>query len=544
MKNDTEKKSKKSSMFNKKEKRAVAEVEVDDPEFGGRRVSEKLNVNMAQEIAEAVGTVSEEGKSPEEILREKMIEAEISEKQESEAKKSEIEKAKPLGGALGFVGEVLEPGEKIAVMDVVKKPVSFGMMFFIILFVFVGGWAAFAPLNSAAVASGKVVLDANKKLVQHLEGGIIETLHVRDGDTVEAGDLLVTIDKTKARANWEILSGQLIVTEALEDRLLSQRDGKEHIEFRSSLLDAASSNPGVKKNLDVQTRLFVSRNDVLAGQIAVLKQRIKQFKDEIAGLNAQRDATDKQLALINEEIESVQILVKEGLAQRPRLLSLQREGARLLGSHGEFTALIARAGQSITENELSILNLQNERANEIVSELRQVQTEMGDLRERVRAAIDVLDRTEVVAPRSGIITNMHFHTKGGVVQPGQELLSIIPQDDELLLEAMVKITDIDLVHAGLEANVRLSAYKARTAPMLVGEVISVSPDSLVDERTGAPYYRARVRIFDDSLAKLGSDTPLYPGMPAEVLIVTGSKTPLGYLLDPLIAFINKSWRED
>lgn len=429
-------------------------------------------------------------------------------------------------------------------LDFIKKPVRYGVFCIIFLFGFIGLWAAFAPLDSAAIASGTVVLGENKKIIQHLEGGIIKKLHVKDGDTIKSGDLLITLDETKAKANWEIFSGQSMSAKALEDRLIAERDELKKIQFRKTLLENKTSNAEVKKHMDVQKRLFTARRDSLSGQIGVFNQRIKQLGDEIDGLQAQKTSAKTQLSLIKEEIVDVKDLVKKGLAQKPRLLALQREQAKLVGSVGEFTARVARAGQGITENELSIINIKNERREEVVSELRKVQAEIADLEERVMATKDVLNRIEIKAPRSGIVTNLNFHTIGGVISPGQEVLSIIPQDDELIIEAQVKLTDIDLVRKGLIARVRLSAYKARIVPVLEGEIISVSPDRFINKYTGMGYYSSKIRISKESIAKLTKNIELYPGMPAEVLIVTGSKTPLRYMLDPLLAYFDKAFREE
>ena len=457
----------------------------------------------------------------------------------------EGEKDSKIGNILSLFtisSELVEDSKELK--DFIKKPVRYGLICFIALFVFVGGWAAFAPLDSAAIAVGTVVLGENKKLVQHLEGGIIKELYVSDGDTVKEGDMLVRLDETKAKANWEIFTGQLMSATVLEDRLISERDGFKKIEFRKSVLSEKSNNSEMKKHVDAQERLFNARNEALTGQIGVFNQRIKQLGDEIDGLESQKVAAETQLSLIKEEIVAVKKLVEEGLAQKPRLLALKREQAQLTGRIGEFTALIARAGQSITENELSIINLKNEKRGEVVSELRKIQAEIADLRERVGATKDILNRIEIIAPRSGIITDLKFHTIGGVISPGQEVLSIVPQDDELIIEAQVKPTDIDLVRKGLDARVRLSAYKARTVPIMEGKIISVSPDRFIDKYTGIGYYSSKVRITKESMAELGKDIELYPGMPAEVLIVTGTKTPLGYLIDPITAYIDKAFREE
>ncbi len=422
-----------------------------------------------------------------------------------------------------------------------SSPIRFGLWIFLVVFIFGGTWAALAPLDSAAVASGSVVVESNRKSINHQEGGIIRELLVTDGDSVEYNQILVRLDDTSAKARREILQTQYRTALATRDRLLAERDGMENIQFSDRLV--GDNETQYQDVMDAQRRIFESRRAALEGQEQILQQRILQLKEEIEGLRAQERGARSQMNLINDEILVVRQLVEKGQAVRPRLLALQREEAQLKGRRGEYLALIARAEQSITENQMAILNLTNDRQSEIVQQMREVQDQIADLQERLTAAEDILNRTEIRAPQSGIITQLRFHTIGSTIPPGEAILDIVPQNDALIVEANVFPQDIDIVHAGLKARVRLSAYSTRKVPMLTGEVLSVSADNFVDDRTGMHFYRARIRIDEGELSRLTSKVELYPGMPTDVLIVTGTRTLLGYLMDPITTSFVRAFRE-
>lgn len=421
-------------------------------------------------------------------------------------------------------------------------PIVVGLWLFFVVFIVFGLWAVFAPLESAAVASGTVVLDANKKTIQHLEGGIISEILVREGDAVKARQTLIRLDDTNARARAVIFKDQLHALKAVEARLKAERDGLDKVSFDPELL-SEKNNPSVAQIIRAQAQLFDTRKKSLDGQVGVLRQRVAQFADEIKGLESQEQAARRQLELIDEEVVVVSQLVDEGKAVRPRLLALQRKVAELEGNRGEFLSLIARAGQSITEAELSVINMRNEFLSEVVAQLHETQEEIANIQERLNAAQDVLDRIEIAAPQAGIITGLKYHTIGGVIAPGAPIMDIVPQDDELIIEAQVKPQDIDVVHQGMLARVRLTAFKVRRVPTLEGNVTYVSADRFVDEVTGIPYYLARIKIDREVLESVTDDVELYPGMPADVLIVTGARTVMSYLFDPITDTFDKAFKE-
>ena len=427
-------------------------------------------------------------------------------------------------------------------LDATRNQIRLGVIGAIIVFGFFGSWSVLAPLESAAVARGTVVLDSNKKTVQHLEGGIISDILVREGQRVEKGDVLIRLSETAAKARNEILKTQYITALATKERLEAERDGTD-LSFKDDIFIEDKDDPDVKTVLDTQRRLYEARQKSLQGELNVLDQRINQSKEEIGGLEAQKAAAKEQLDYLAEEIATVKKLLDKGQALRPRLLSLQRQQAEIRGRRGEYQAMMARAHKTITETELQKINTRNKRLGEIVDKLREAQTTVADLKERISASKDILKRIEITAPLTGYVTDLKFFTVGGVIGSGEPIMDIVPIDDELVIEARVSPQDIDVVHKGLKAKVRLSAFKARKVPMLRGEVVNVSADKFMDRATHQSFYKARIRIDPEILKKVKGIEQLYPGMPAEVLIVTGERTFLSYLISPITDSFVRAFRE-
>ncbi|MEL7030118.1 MAG: HlyD family type I secretion periplasmic adaptor subunit, partial [Pseudomonadota bacterium] len=309
----------------------------------------------------------------------------------------------------------------------------------------------------------------------------------------------------------------------------------------------AETDPEVEKLLKAQGNLFETRRRTLSGRGEILRQRIAQLDEEIVGLEAQIASQVEQIGLIDEEIVGVQDLVDKGLERTPRLLALKRQRAEIEGERAENAAAVARARQAIGETELQILNLDAEYQADIAEELNDARFRLAAVQKEMVASEDVLDRTTVTAPVAGVVVNKRFGTLGGVIAPGAPIMDIVPSEDDLIIEAQVSPLDIDVVYAGLEANVRLSAFSQRSLPQIVGAVRSISADALVDENSGRTYYKAEVEVARDELdrveKKSGLDLTLTPGMPAEVLIVTGERTMLQYLMEPLTSSLRRSFRE-
>jgi HlyD family type I secretion membrane fusion protein len=423
----------------------------------------------------------------------------------------------------------------------VRRPILIGGWMFILIFGFLGLWSALAPLASAAIAPGKVILSGSKKTIQHLEGGVVDEIMVREGQTVLAGQPLIRLNETAARARLDLFRNQYQAALATEARLTAERDGAESITFPKALAEQDPTPATLREILISQERLFDSRRASINGQVKVLEQKKRQFDDEIAGLEAQIRAATEQINLLDEEIAAVRKLLKQGNAQKPRLLALQRQQAELTGDRGDYRARISRAQQAIAETELQMINLRNEFANQVATEMRETVDKIADLQERLKASNDVIDRIIIEAPLSGVVTALQAHTVGGVIRPGEPIMDIVPID-ELVVEAQVSPQDIDVVRPGLEARVMLSAYTTRNVPPVDGEVIHVSPDRFEDERSGMPYFAARVRLDEEALAEY-ENIELTPGMPAEALIVTGSRSVLSYLMTPITDSFRKAFRE-
>lgn len=408
-------------------------------------------------------------------------------------------------------------------------------------FLGLGGWAAFVPLKSAAIAIGQVTVDGRRKTIQHLEGGIVREIVVKEGDEVAKGDLLVVLDDIRARSDVNLLNGRLAAALAIRARLAAERDRAEGIAFPDEIDRLINDENERIELIEGELTIFEERRNFLSSQTSINRQRIEQLKSEIAGLRDEVVALNRQLDLIGQEEEGLSGLVEKGLARKPQLLELQRRQADLGGELARNKAAIARAQQQIGETELTIIDIRTRFLNEVVGQLQEVQTEIADLRDRMAAAADIIRRTEVTAPVSGVVVNVQINTAGGVISSGQPLLDIVPKAGGLTVEARVSPGDIDVVHSGLAAQVRISAFKIAENPILAGRVRTVSADALSDERTGETFYLAQIEL--DDLSPLPPGAELQPGMPAEVMIVTGEQTPLQYLLEPIRISLRRAMRE-
>lgn len=424
----------------------------------------------------------------------------------------------------------------------IRRPALVGLLLVLTFFGGFGAWAALSPLESAALAPGTIVVDSNRKTVQHLEGGIVSEILVTDGTRVTADQILVRLDDTMARANLQLLKGQLWASVALEARLIAERDEKAEIVFPDWLLAEAAADPAAAEPLVGQRHIFVARRESVESQTRILDQRNAQIEEEIAGLTAEIKAQDRQLALIAEEIAGVEDLVRKGLERKPRLLALQRQSAEIEGARAQNVSRIARAKQSVGENRLRIVDLRVQMLNDAVQKLREEQIRIADLHERIRAAEDVLARTVIRAPTAGTVVGLRVFTTGGVIAPREPLMEIVPNEDALTVELQVSPSDIDIVAVGLPVQLRFTALNQRTIPTLMGRVTQVSADRLLDQRTGQAYYTARAAIEDDGSRYEGFR--LYPGMPVEGMIVTGARTPFAYLAKPILASLTRALREE
>ncbi len=415
-----------------------------------------------------------------------------------------------------------------------------GILVLLITFGGFGSWAFIAPLDSAALAQGVVTVKNYRKTIQHLEGGIVKDILVRDGDFVKQDQVLIVLDSAQSRAEQGILLGRLAVAEATEARLLAERDGLDAIDFKNNAL---SDDPKIQDVVSNEKAVFEARTNSRAGEISVLEKRISQLRASIKGVEALIASQKTLSASYEEEMGELQELLAQGFVDKQRLRELQRSKARLDGEVAEQEASIAATEVQIGETQLRILQLKKEFQEETADQLKQVRAELTDLRERLSAINDRLARTEITAPVSGRVIGLSVHTVGGVIQSGTPLGDIVPDDEQLIVEAQVSPIDIDRVQPGMIADVRFSAFKSATTPVMEGKVIDISPDRLVDQSNGMPYYLARVELTEEGQKLLGNLT-LVPGMPAEVLINTGSRTLFEYLAQPATNAFARSFLED
>lgn len=426
-----------------------------------------------------------------------------------------------------------------SLVDSIDTPKRIGMLIFFLVFGVFGAWAAFAPLDGAAHAPGAVAVRSNKQVVQHLEGGIVRELRARNGDHVEAGQPLLVIDRTQPLAQLEIVNAQHLALRALEARLIAERDGLEQIQFP---LDLASMEGNAQAEIASQIQIFRTRKATLDGSIEVLEQRIEQLRSRLTGLRALQQSKQELADSFSEELEDVRSLLSEGFADRNRLRELERNGAQLRGEAAELVASVASSEIEISETRLQILQLRREFQNELANQLADTQTRLKDSFERVSALSDIVSRTVVTAPVSGIVNGMQAHTIGGVVSPGTVIAEVVPQTDELIVEVRVMPMDIDRVALNQDATIRFSSF-GNAVPSIFGRVIHISADSFIDQYTGVPYYSARVEVTPEGMQELGNLT-LIPGMPAEVFIATGSRTFLQYMMKPITNALARALIED
>jgi HlyD family type I secretion membrane fusion protein len=404
-----------------------------------------------------------------------------------------------------------------------------------------GTWAAVAPLNGAVVANGVVKVEGNRKSVQHLDGGIVKELRVKEGDHVQVGEVLLVLDDAQTRAEFEVLSQQYFVLRATEVRLLAEIAGEPLLVMPSEL--AFQEGDSYFKSIwNGQIRQFESRVAAIEGQRKVIREKIHQLNSQIDGSEAQAKSYTEQGESVKTEAESVAPLVAKMLLPRPRLLQLQRTGFGLDGQIADAKANIARFRQAIAEQELQITQLSNDRMAEAAKDLRDIQGRLVEVLPKRTSAEATLKRMDIRSLYAGRVVGLNMFSIGGVIQRGEKILDIVPDQDSLTIDAQIAVEDISDVHPGLRAELHLTAYRQRIVSPIYGVVISVSADRLVDPKTNASYFVASIRPDLGDLAKL-PEVHLYPGMPASVFIPTESRTALDYILGPLTISFNQSFRQ-
>ncbi len=404
-----------------------------------------------------------------------------------------------------------------------------------------GGWAATAQLAGALIAPGSVVVDSNVKKVQHPTGGVVGEVRVRDGDIVKTGDVVIRLDDTVTKAGLAIVTKNLNGLWARAARLEAEQRGADRIVFTPQLLEQLADDD-VKNVIGSETKLFNVRSAGRTGQKQQLRERISQLNEEISGLSAQEQAKTREIALVDKELVGVRGLFDQQLVQISRLTVLERDAARLAGERAQFIAARAQARGKITEIELQIFQIDKDLVSEVSKDLRETNDKIGEFVERKVTAEDQLRRIDIRAPQDGVVLQSTVHTVGGVITAGDTLMLIVPQTDNLSVEARVNPQDIDKLMIGQKTVLRLSAFNQRTTPELNGEVSRVSADTATDQRTGQAYYTIRISLPPTEVARLG-DVRLIPGMPVEAFVQTGERTMLSYLAKPLSDQFMRAFRE-
>jgi HlyD family secretion protein len=404
-----------------------------------------------------------------------------------------------------------------------------------------GGWMTLVPLSGAVVVPGNLVVQSNVKTIQHPTGGVVAQIPVHNGMRVNAGDLLLRLDSTQAQASLQVVSKQLDEVRAKIARLVAERDGLPRPAIPPEMSARLDDN-NVKTLLASEASLFRARVTARESQKELLKSKVSQLGEEIVGLEAQVAAKAKQLDLITGELTGVQELFDKRLVPLARLTALQRESARIEGERGQLISTIAETRTKVDEAKLQTVRLDQDVRTEVVKELGEAQGKEAELSERSVSARDILERIEMRAPTSGVIHQLNAHTIGGVIRAGDAIMEVVPDSDDLQIEARLQPNDIDQVRKGQQAFVRFSAFNQRVTPQLIGQVSYVSPDTTRDQQTSTSYFTVRIMLPEEERRRLAG-LQLSSGMPAEVFMQTGSRTMLSYLFKPILDQFQRAFVE-
>jgi epimerase transport system membrane fusion protein len=421
------------------------------------------------------------------------------------------------------------------------RPAAAGWLVIALFFGGFGTWAATAPLSGAVVANGVVKVEGNRKSVQHLDGGIVKELRVKEGDQVRAGDVLIVLDDGQARAEFEVFSEQYIVLSMTEARLLAELAEEDKLTMPPDL--ASGGFDFYRRSIWAgQVRQFDTRRTAIEGQRRVIREKIHQLQSQADGARAQLRAYTEQVESVRAEIESVTALVEKMLLPRPRLLQLQRTAFGLEGQIADATSGIAKFRQAIAEQELQIAQLGNDRMTEATRDLREVHARQAEVRPKRTNAKAVLDRMEIRSPYAGRVVGLNMFSIGGVIQRGEKILDIVPDEDGLAIEAQIAVEDIGDVHLDSRAELHLTAFKQGVVPSIRGKVLNISADRLTDAKTNHSFFVVMIRPEYAELATLPG-VRLYPGMPATVMIPTVSRTAFDYISEPLTMSFKRAFKQ-
>lgn len=418
-----------------------------------------------------------------------------------------------------------------------SKVIAFGLGVLIVVFVIFGGWMAFAPLSSASVAVGKVSADSEKKSVQHFQGGTISKILIKEGDLVKKDQTLIILDVLQAKAELESYKRQYMDSMASFARLVAQRDDLNSIDFPLEITDI--------NIIEDHKNIFYTTTKSLKDQKEISQQRVVQLQNQISGLKSLIDVRKNRIISLKEELKEWEVLYAQQLVDKIKIRDINREINSLEGEIASSNAEIAKLGEQINEIKTQQLLTEKEFRNQVLDQIVQVQNIISDLKSKISSLEDVFQKSEIKAPISGNVVGLSTTSEGAVIRPGDDILQIIPENSDLIVTAQVSITDIDKVQVGLLSDIRFSAFNLQQAHVIEGEVIHISADRFTDESTGEPYYEAKIKVTkkgEERLKEYGFK--LLPGMPAEVMINIGSRTPLSYFVKPFTDMISRGFNEE
>ncbi|WP_078745374.1 HlyD family type I secretion periplasmic adaptor subunit [Oceanospirillum multiglobuliferum] len=404
-------------------------------------------------------------------------------------------------------------------------------------------WAAFAPLSSAVMAQGEVMVDSYRKSIQHLEGGLVANIYVRNGDLVQAGDALVQLDTTVWTGETESNRKRMFSTLMQLERLRSEQISSQDVIFSETVLSASENDSDLKGVLEQNRQLYHARVKAHKQEQEALRSRAAQAREQIEGLTDQQKIISEQIALLESEYEAYTTLLNEKLGDGQRARELNRQ---ILSSKNEYARLrseIARTELVASEYDVQLINSQQNYLKDIGERIQAAQADYFDTQERYRISLNRLNRAVIRAPESGYIVGMKIHTIGSVIRPGDTLMDLVPEKDKFVVETRVATNDINSLHQGQKADIRFSAFNQRTTKVIEGEVVSISADRLINEKTGEAYYLTRIKVTEKGRADMDKDMNLIPGMPAEVMIRREDRTMFSYLLKPIADSFARSFRE-
>ncbi|MEM7422878.1 MAG: HlyD family type I secretion periplasmic adaptor subunit [Pseudomonadota bacterium] len=421
--------------------------------------------------------------------------------------------------------------------------IRFGLIFVLVLGGGFGGWAATASLSGAVISMGQLRVETNRQVVQHPDGGVVGEIMIREGDIVGAGDVLIKLDDTLLRSELAAQESQLFEIMARIGRLEAVQTGASSIDFDPELLEVAAQNEQIEKLMRGQRSLWRAQQKSLETELNILDERKEQLGDQIIGSEAELSALREQSDLIEKELVDMRALLQKGLVPATRVLSLEREAARIRGQAGQLTSQVAQLRGQISELDTEAVRLNRSVLEESISEARELEFRELELKERRLSLKEQLSRLDIRAPRSGRILDLSVHAIKSVIRPADPVLFVVPNDSSLVVDAQVEPIHRDSVFGGQETVLRMSGLNTRTTPEIFGEITNISDDSIVDEQTGAAFYKAEIRLKDGEIEKLEGQE-LVAGMPVEVYIQTGERTPVNYLLKPITDYFYRALRED